>query len=74
MFFKYFSQVHFEAYNRRYGDDGIHESLEWDENEVAFATSNFCDILSGNLRFKFASNVCYRILIAVLPVHVKFLA
>lgn len=26
-------EVHFEAYNRRYGDDGIHESLEWDENE-----------------------------------------
>jgi len=27
--------VHFEAYNRRYGDDGIHETLEWDENEVS---------------------------------------
>jgi len=26
-------EVHFEAYNRRYGDDGIHETLEWDENE-----------------------------------------
>ncbi|KAJ7390390.1 tRNA pseudouridine synthase 1 [Desmophyllum pertusum] len=26
-------EVHFEAYNRRYGDDGIHEALEWDENE-----------------------------------------
>lgn len=28
-------QVHFEAYNRRYGDDGIHETMEWDENEVS---------------------------------------
>ena len=27
--------MHFEAYNRRYGDDGIHETLEWDENEVS---------------------------------------
>ena len=41
LFCYYFSQVHFDAYNRRYGDDGIHESLEWDENEVAVATSNF---------------------------------
>lgn len=26
-------QVHFDAYDRRYGDDGIHERLQWDDNE-----------------------------------------
>lgn len=26
-------EVHFDAYNRRYGSDGLHEALEWDENE-----------------------------------------
>lgn len=26
-------QVHFDAYDRRYGDDGIHERLQWDDYE-----------------------------------------
>ncbi|KAL9982589.1 hypothetical protein ACROYT_G004651 [Oculina patagonica] len=29
----FLDEVHFEAYNRRYGDDGIHETMEWHENE-----------------------------------------
>ena len=66
-----FSQVHFEAYNRRYGDDGIHESLEWDENEVAFATSNFSDFVSDNLRSSLLL-IYVRILIAVLPIRETF--
>ncbi|XP_074613516.1 pseudouridylate synthase 1 homolog isoform X1 [Acropora palmata] len=26
-------QVHFDGYDRRYGDDGIHERLQWEDNE-----------------------------------------
>lgn len=33
-FFDKFDKVHFDGYDRRYGDDGIHERLQWEDNEV----------------------------------------
>ena len=35
LFFVKFDKVHFDGYDKRYGDDGIHERLQWEDNEVS---------------------------------------
>ncbi len=34
-------EVHYESYNRRFGKDGIHQTLDWTEGEVAESVDKF---------------------------------
>jgi len=29
-------QVHYDGYNKKYGGDGLHEHITWDEYKVTF--------------------------------------
>ncbi|XP_072271817.1 pseudouridylate synthase 1 homolog [Pyxicephalus adspersus] len=61
-------RVHFEKYNRRFGNDGFHESLDWAENEGAIEAFKkehiYPTIIQTEIEEKSMSNW-----LATLPIH-----
>jgi len=37
------TQLHYDAYNKRFGSDGVHEPIDWDAHKVCIAL-----IIPGN--------------------------
>lgn len=65
-FFVKFDKVHFDGYDRRYGDDGIHERLQWEDNEVGEISDSAqvviqrCDMLCfGNCKACILRGSCF---------------
>lgn len=62
-------QVHFDGYNRRYGSDGTHETLEWSEYDgevLAFKRKHILqDIINTEI-----NDLSYPPATTFLPLHV----